>query len=49
MTTEKAIWILRSFQEPEAWERQITEDAYNALQMAIDALEERERNEDDGK
>lgn len=49
MTTEKAIRILRSFQEPEAWERQITEDAYNALQMAIDALEERERQEDDGK
>lgn len=47
MTTEKAIRILRSFQEPEAWERQITEDAYNALQMAIDALKEKERLEDD--
>ena len=47
MTTEKAIRILQSFQEPEAWERQITEDAYNALQMAIDALREKERLEDD--
>ena len=47
MTIEKAIRILRSFQEPEAWERQITQDAYNALQMAIDALEEKERMEDD--
>lgn len=49
MTTEKAIRILQSFQEPEAWERQITQDAYDALQMAIDALEEKERQKDDGK
>lgn len=47
MTTEKAIRILRSFQEPEAWERKITQDAYDALQMAIDALKEKERMEDD--
>jgi len=49
MTTEKAIRILQSFQEPEPWELHITQDAYDALQMAIDALEEQERQEDDGK
>ena len=38
MTTKEAIAILERLQEPEAWEPQISEDAYTALQMAIDAL-----------
>ena len=38
MTTKEAIAILERLQEPEVWEPQISEDAYTALQMAIDAL-----------
>ena len=38
MTNKEAIAILERLQEPEAWEPQISEDAYTALQMAIDAL-----------
>lgn len=38
METKRAIDILKCFQEPEAWEKQITEEAFNALQMAIDVL-----------
>ena len=38
MTNKEAIRILERLQEPEAWEPQISEDAYTALQMAIDAL-----------
>ena len=38
MTNKEAIRILERLQEPEAWESQISEDAYTALQMAIDAL-----------
>lgn len=30
--------LLRRLQEPEAWEPKITDAAYTALQMAIDAL-----------
>ena len=39
MTIERAIEILRRMQEPEAWEPQITADAFEALEMAIEALE----------
>ena len=38
MENKEAIAILERLQEPEAWEPQISEDAYTALQMAIDAL-----------
>ena len=38
MTNKEAIAILECLQEPEAWEPQISEDAYTALQIAIDAL-----------
>lgn len=38
METKRAIDILKCFQEPEAWEKQITEEAFDALQMAIDVL-----------
>ncbi len=43
MTREEAIHILIRMQEPEAYEPQITADAYGALQMAIEAL----RNKND--
>lgn len=39
MTNEEAIPILKRLQEPEAWEPQISRDAYEALEMAIEALE----------
>ena len=38
MKTDEAFEILRRIQEPEAWEPQISEKAFNALEMAIDAL-----------
>lgn len=38
MTNNKAIELLKRFQEPEAWEQQITSEAFEALGMAIDAL-----------
>jgi len=38
MTTKRAIDILERMQEPEAWEPQITADAFEALEMAIEAL-----------
>lgn len=38
MTNEKAINLLRRIQEPEAYEPQITEEAFEALEMAIRAL-----------
>ena len=39
MTPQEAIQYLERFQEPEPWESQITGEAYEALEMAIDALE----------
>ena len=39
MTNKEAIPILKRLQEPEAWEPQISRDAYEALEMAIEALE----------
>lgn len=38
MKTDEAFEILRRIQEPEAWEPQISEKAFDALEMAIDAL-----------
>lgn len=38
MTNEKAIDLLRRMQEPEAYEPQITEEAFKALELAIKAL-----------
>lgn len=39
MKPQEAIPILERLQEPEAWEPQISRDAYEALEMAIEALE----------
>lgn len=39
MTPKEAITMLRRIQEPEAWESQINEAAFEALEMAISALE----------
>ena len=38
MTNEEAVRILRRIQEPEAWEPQINGAAFKALDMAIEAL-----------
>ena len=38
MTNEKAIDLLRRMQEPEAYEPQITEEAFEALELAIRVL-----------
>lgn len=38
MENKEAIAILERLQEPEAWEPQISDDAYTALEMAIEAL-----------
>lgn len=38
MTTKEAIKLLRRMQEPEAFDPQINEAAFNALDMAIKAL-----------
>lgn len=45
MTAEKAIQLLRSIQEPEAWELPITQDAYLALDMAIEELKIKDMKE----
>lgn len=39
MTNDKAISLLRAMQEPEAWDPQINKAAFEALEMAIEALE----------
>lgn len=39
MTNEEAVKILRRIQDPEAWEPQITRAAFEALDMAIEALD----------
>lgn len=49
MTREQAIAMLRRMQEPEAYEPQITEAAFDAIGMAITALEREERILDDFK
>ena len=40
MTKAEAIAMLKRIQEPEAWEPQITQAAFEALDMAIKALEQ---------
>ena len=40
MTKAEAIAMLKQIQDPEAWESQITQAAYEALDMAIKALEQ---------
>lgn len=45
MTAGKAIQLLRAMQEPEAWNPQITEDAFTALDMAINALKKQQISE----
>ena len=45
MTAGKAIQLLRAMQEPEAWDPQITEDAFTALDMAINALKKQQISE----
>ena len=42
MTNEEAVKILRRIQDPEAWEPQITRAAFEALDMAIEALGRRQ-------
>ena len=49
MTNSEAIKILERLQEPEPWEPQITREAYQALEVAIEALEFCVMVEDDGK
>ena len=40
MTKAEAIAMLKRIQEPEAWEPQINQAAFEALDMAIKALEQ---------
>lgn len=42
MTTKEAIMTLIRLQEPEPYEPPITAQAFEALQMAIEALKEQE-------
>ena len=39
MNKDKAIQLLERLQDPEPYEPMLTKDAYDAIQMAIDALE----------
>ena len=39
MSPQESIPILERLQEPEPWEPQISRDAYEALELAIEALE----------
>ena len=43
MENREAIEMLERFQNPEPWEPKITDRAYEALQMAISALEKQEQ------
>lgn len=43
ISTQQAIEMLERFQNPEPWEPEITDRAYEALQMAISALEKQSR------
>lgn len=38
ITNERTIELLMALQEPEAWEPQITDEAYEALDKAIEAV-----------
>lgn len=44
MTGKEAIAMLKRMQEPEAWEPQINEAAFEALELAIKALEGKDTN-----
>jgi hypothetical protein len=44
ISTQQAIETLERFQNPEPWEPKITDRAYEALQMAISALEKQEQS-----
>ena len=44
ISTQQAIETLERFQNPEPWEPKITDRAYEALQMAISALEKQEQD-----
>ena len=48
MTGKEAIAMLKRMQEPEVWEPQINEAAFEALEMAIKALELEQRIIDNG-
>ena len=43
MTNAEAIEMLKRLQDPEPWEPQLTYAAYDALKLAISALEKQER------
>lgn len=47
MTKAEAIAMLKRIQEPEAWEPQINQAAFEALDMAIKALEQQYLNQTD--
>ena len=38
MTNEQAIAILRRIQEPEVWEPRISQEGFEAIEMAVNAL-----------
>ena len=44
ISIQQAIETLERFQNPEPWEPKITDRAYEALQMAISALEKQEKD-----
>lgn len=44
MENREAIEMLERFQNPEPWDPKITDRAYEALQMAISALEKQEQD-----
>ena len=48
MTKAEAIAMLKWIQEPEAWEPQINQAAFEALDMAIKALEQMNSSENQG-
>ena len=45
MENKEAIEMLKRIQNPEPWDTQITRRAYEALDMAISALDKQERSE----
>ena len=46
ISIQQAIETLERFQNPEPWEPKITDRAYEALQMAISALEKQEQTKE---
>lgn len=41
MEDKRAVEILKSLQEPEAWEQPVKEEVFEALEIGIKAIEER--------